>query len=127
MTDTTTAKDKRAVLAKAVMRAFDEWQLPKTDRQVLLGLGPNSRATLGRYAKGYPLNNNRDLLDRVGYLLGIYQGLQILYPENPEIRAGWLRSPHRRFHGSTPIEVVNQFGLAGLPMVRGQIDRMRSH
>ena len=54
MTDTT-SRNKRAILAKAVTRAFDEWRLPNTGRQVLLGLGPNSRTTLGRYAKGHPL------------------------------------------------------------------------
>ena len=118
---------ERVVLAKAVMRAFDEWQLPNADRQVLLGLGPNSRTTLNRYASGSPLNNTRDLLDRVGHILGIYKGFQLLYPENPEIRECWLRSPNRRFHGRTPIEVVRQFGLPGLLMVRAQVDRMRGH
>ncbi len=118
---------KRAVLAKAIMRAFDQRGLPNSDRQLLLGLGPNSRATLSRYAKGQPLNNIRDLLDRVGHLLAVYRGLQLLYPENPEIRAGWLSSPNRRFHGKAPIDVVRDRGFAGLLMVRGQVDRMRRH
>lgn len=122
-----TSEHKRVVLAKAVMRAFDEWELPNTDRQVLLGLGADNRTTLKRYSEGRPLNNTRDLLDRVGHILGIYKGFQLLYPENPEIRAGWLRSPNRRFQGRTPIEVVRQYGLPGLLMVRAQVDRMRGH
>lgn len=120
-------KNERVVLAKAIMRAFEEWGLANADRQVLLGLGVHGRATLGRYAKGQPLSNTRDLLDRVGHLLGIYKGLQLLYPENPEIRSGWLSSPNRRFGGRTPVEVVGERGFSGLLMIHGEIDRMLYH
>lgn len=99
-------KHKRAVLAKAIMRAFDEWRLANVDRQLLLGLDPNSRAALGRYAQGRPLNNTRNLLDRVGHLLTIYRGLRILCPENPEICMGWLSSPNRCFDGKTPLDIA---------------------
>lgn len=122
-----TDEHRRAVLAKALMRAFDEWGLSNADRQTLLGLGANSRATLQRYAKGHPLANTRDLLDRAGHLLGIYKGLALLYPENPDLRSRWMGAPNRRFHNHSPVDVVNQYGLPGLLMVRAQIDRMRGH
>lgn len=90
MTPDASGKDRgeRAVLAKAVSRLFDEWNLQTTDRAALLGLNQNSRATLGRYAGGEPLANSRDLLDRVGHLLSIYRMLALIFPENPEIRSG---------------------------------------
>lgn len=118
---------RRAVLAKALMRAFDEWSLSNAERQVLLGLGGNSRTTLKRYAEGHPLANTRDLLDRAGHLLGIYKGLMLLYPENPGLRNGWMRAANRRFHGRSPVAVVQEYGLPGLVMVRAQVDRMRGH
>lgn len=118
---------RRAVLAKGIMRALDEWGLHNADKQTLLGLGDNSRSTLKRYAEGHPLANTRDLLDRAGHILGIYKGLALLYPENPEIRGQWMRSANHRFHGHSPVEVVREYGLPGLLMVRAQIDRMRGH
>lgn len=126
-TEGRTDKRKRAVLAKALMRAFDEWSLSNADRQTLLGLGARSRTTLKRYAEGYPLANTRDLLDRARHLLGIYKGLALLYPENPGLRNEWINAANRRFNGLAPVAVVHKYGLPGLLMVRAQVDRMRGH
>lgn len=91
------------------------------------GLGLRSQATLRRYSQGQPLNNTRDLLDRVGHLLGIYKNLKLLYPINPEIREAWMSSRNRAFHGMTPVEVVRQYGFTDLVMVRARLDRMLYH
>lgn len=117
----------RTVLAKALTRTFGEWDLPNSDRLALLGLGFNSRTSLKRYAEGYPLANTRDLLDRAGHLLAIYKGLEMLYPDNPKLRARWMSSPNRRFQDRSPIDVVRKYGLPGLLMVRAQLDRMLEH
>lgn len=82
-----TSKNNCAVLAKAITWTFEDWQLSDAHRQLLLGVDPNSRETLDRYAKGGPLIDTRDLLDRASYLLGIYKELRPLYPETP-VRAG---------------------------------------
>lgn len=122
-----TGELERAVLAKAVSRMFNEWNLPAADRAVMLGLGENNRTSLGRYALGRPFANSRDLLDRAGHLLAIYKSLALLYPENPDIRAGWVSAPNRRFNGLSPVEVVRRYGFTGLMMVRARLDRMRGH
>lgn len=126
---TATSADKRvrAVLAKALMRVFDEWNLSNVDRQTLLGLEANSGVTLRRYAEGHPLANRRDLLDRAGHLLGIYDGLTLLYPENSNLANGWMTASNRRLQGRTPVEAVHQYGLPGLLMIRAEINRMRGH
>jgi hypothetical protein len=113
------------VLARAVSRLFDEWNLPARDRAALLGLSETNRSTLAGYAQGRPLAPNRDLLDRAGHLLGIYKNLQILYDRNPEIRRGWMQARNRAFDGHTPVEVVRDKGLLGLTMVRTALDAMR--
>ena len=125
VTDAT--EHERTVLAKAVMRMFDEWEIPNADRAALLGLGEGSRSSLSRYASGRPFASSRDLLDRVGHLLAIYKNLALLYPENPEIRQAWMGARNRAFHGMTPVEVVRQYGFTGLVMVRARLDRMRGH
>jgi hypothetical protein len=118
-------RDERIVLAKAVTRLFAAWQLSPGDQLSLLGLSETNRIALQRYAKGEALAANRDLLERVGHLLGIHKSLKLLYPHNPEIVNGWMSSPNTKFDGASPAEVVQRFGFAGLLMVRGTLDRMR--
>lgn len=118
-------RDERVVLARAVTRLFELWELGTADQLMLLGLNESNRMALQRYAKGEALAANRDLLERVGHLLGIHKSLKLLYPRNPEIVAGWMSSPNVAFDSSIPVDVVRRFGFAGLLMVRGTLDRMR--
>jgi hypothetical protein len=118
-------RDERVVLARAVTKLFELWQLPAADQLMLLGLNESNRIALQRYAKGEALAANRDLLERVGHLLGIHKALKLLFPKNAEIVAGWMASPNTAFDGATPVEIVRRFGFAGLLMVRGTLDRMR--
>jgi hypothetical protein len=112
-------------LAKAVTRLFNLWKLSAADQLTLLGLSETNRIALQRYAKGEALAANRDLLERVGHLLGIHKSLKLLYPHNPEIVSRWMSSPNAKFDGATPVDVVRRFGFGGLLMVRGTLDRMR--
>jgi len=104
---------------------FQLWQLGSADQLMLLGMNESNRIALQRYARGEALAANRDLLERVGHLLGIHKALKLLYPKNPEIVAGWMSSPNAAFDASIPVDVVRRFGFAGLLMVRGTLDRMR--
>lgn len=122
---TTRTRDERVVLARAVTKLFELWQLASADQLMLLGLNESNRIALQRYARGEALAANRDLLERVGHLLGIHKALKLLYPKNSEIVAGWMGSPNTFFDGAAPVDVVRRFGFAGLLMVRGTLDRMR--
>lgn len=117
--------EARTVLAGAISRLLDLWNLSTADRLALLGLSESNRAALHRYAKGEALASSRDLLDRAGHLLGIHKSLKLLYPRNEDIVHGWMSSPNQKFSGSTPVEVVRKFGLPGLVLVRGTLDTMR--
>ncbi|HEX2493661.1 MAG TPA: antitoxin Xre/MbcA/ParS toxin-binding domain-containing protein [Steroidobacter sp.] len=118
-------REHRTVLAQAATKLFELWGLSTADRLVLLGLSPENRAALQRYAQGEPLAANRDLADRVGHLLGIHKSLKLLYPRNQEIVQGWMSSRNEKFGGRTPVDVVKQFGLPGLAIVRGTLDAIR--
>lgn len=118
-------RDERVILARAATKLFELWALGTADQLMLLGLNESNRIALQRYAKGEALAANRDLLERVGHLLGIHKALKLLYPRNPAIVSGWMSSPNARFDGATPLEIVRRFGFAGLLMVRGTLDLMR--
>jgi len=118
-------REARSILARSLCRLFDLWHLDSADRLALLGLNESNRTALQRYARGEPLASSRDLLDRAGHLLGIHKSLKLLYPVNAEIVSGWMASANQKFGGQSPVDVVRQWGLPGLLMVRGTLDRMR--
>lgn len=118
-------KADRSELAKMVMTLFEHWQLSTEDQLALLGLSTTNRAALTRYRKGEPLASNRDLVERVGILMGIHKSLRLLFPHNRELAYSWMTQRNRAFDGMTPAESIKQWGFAGLLMVQAYLDRAR--
>lgn len=115
----------RTELAKMVMNLFAHWNLSTKDQLALLGLASSNRAALTNYRNGKPLANTRDLLDRVGILLGIHKSLRLLIPHNRDLAYAWMTQPNRAFEGKTPTEVIKEYSFAGLYMVRAYLDKAR--
>ncbi len=118
-------RDDRSELAKMTMKLFAHWQLSTEDQLSLLGLSTTNRGALARYRKGEPLSSNRDLLERVGILLGIHKSLRLLFPKNRGLVYEWMQQPNRAFEGQTPTDVIKHWGFPGLLMVRSYLDRAR--
>jgi transcriptional regulator with XRE-family HTH domain len=113
----------RSALAKMVTTLLTHWNLSTEDSLELLGLTRTSRAALTRYRRGEPLAPSRDLLERVGNLLAIHQGLRRLFPHNRENAYRWMTTPNRAFDGQTPTQTVKERGFVGLVMIRGYLDK----
>ena len=118
------SEDKGA-LARMVMKLFDHWQLSTEDQAALLGLAPGNRAALARYRKGEPIGSSRDQLERVGHLLGIHKNLRLLFPHQRELAYRWMSTRNLAFEQRTPVEVIREWGFAGLLAVRAYLDRAR--
>ena len=119
------SKDRRA-LAKMVMALFDHWQLSTEDQTALLGLAAHNRAALANYRNGKPIGTSRDQYERVGYLLAIHKRLRVLFPQNRDLAYAWMSNRNAAFDHLTPVEVVRQWGFAGLLMVHHYLDRTLS-
>jgi len=113
----------RSELAKMMMNLFAHWGLSTEDQLALLGLSPTNRAALARYRKGAPLAQSRDLLDRVGILLGIHKSLRLLFPRNRDFAYSWMTQPNKAFDGIPPTEAIKKWGFSGLFMVRAYLDK----
>lgn len=124
-TEASQAAPDRGALARMVMKLLDHWQLNTDDQAALLGLAPGNRSALGRYRKGEAIGSTRDQYERVGHLLGIHKNLRLLFPHNPELAYAWMSSPNRAFDNRSPVEVIREFGFAGLLMVRAYLDNTR--
>ena len=119
------ASQDRGAVAKMVMTLLDHWQLSTEDQTALLGIASNNRAALSNYRSGKPIGSSRDQYERVGHLLGIHKNLRLLFPQNRDLAYKWMSTRNKAFDNLTPVEVVNDWGFAGLLMVRGYLDRAR--
>ena len=119
------ASPDRGALARMVMNLLDHWNLGTEDQAALLGIASSNRAALTRYRKGEPIGTSRDQYERVGHLLGIHKNLRLLFPQNRELAYRWMSTRNRAFDNLTPVEVIREWGFAGLLMVRSYLDRAR--
>jgi hypothetical protein len=115
----------RGALAKMVMNLLDHWKLTTEEQAALLGIATSNRAALSNYRSGKPIGTSRDQLERVGHLLGIHKNLRLLFPQNRDLAYRWMSTRNKAFENLTPVEVVREWGFAGLLMVRGYLDRAR--
>lgn len=119
------ASEDRGALARIVMTLLDHWKLGTEDQAALLGIAASNRAALARYRRGEPIGTSRDQYERVGHLLGIHKNLRLLFPQNRDLAYRWMCTRNRAFDNLTPVEVVKEWGFAGLLMVRAYLDRAR--
>lgn len=121
-----TSIENREKAAQLVTRLFDLWHLDNATQLNLLGLSETSRALLGKYRQGKSaLPNNRDIRDRVGWLLACHKALRLLYPRNEELRYSWVTRRNEAFNQRTPLEVMREQGLLGIARVARYLDYVR--
>jgi len=115
----------RGALAKMVMALFDHWKLNTEEQAALLGIAAGNRAALARYRRGEPIGTSRDQYERVGHLLGIHKNLRLLFPHNRDLAYRWMTTRNKAFDNLTPVEIIKEWGFAGLLTVRAYLDRAR--
>lgn len=115
----------RGSISKMLMQLFKHWSISTEDQLDMLGLARDNRAALARYRKGVPMSASRDANERAGHLLAIHKNLRLLFPYNRDLAYKWMSTRNKAFEGRTPVDVVRDFGFAGLLMVRSYLDRMR--
>ena len=112
-------------IAAMLMQLFDHWQLSTEEQLDALGFATSNRAVLSRYRKGEPIAASRDTLERAGHLLGIHKNLRLLFPHNRDLAYAWIKTRNKAFDQRSPIEVIREYGFAGLLMVLAYLDRAR--
>lgn len=65
-----------------------------------------------------------DTVRRLGYVLGIYKSLQIVY-SNPQQADGWPSRANRAFGGQTPLERMAAGDVTDLAAVHQYVDAYR--
>ena len=117
----------RGALALMVTKAFELWCLSSDDQLAMLGLSTGNRAALSRYRRGEPLAASRDLMERAGHILAIHKNLRLIFPHDRDLAYTWMTQHNRAFDGRSPVEVIREWGFAGVLMVRAYLDRNRGN
>ncbi|SEG19097.1 MbcA/ParS/Xre antitoxin family protein [Nitrosomonas ureae] len=120
---------ENAKVSKSALRTFfnimDTWNLNANESMILLGL--DSRSTYFKWKK-HPetANLNRDKLERLSYIFGIYKALQVLLPK-PESADQWIKRPNSAlpFQGKSALERMLTGKVADLYIVRQYLDGQR--
>lgn len=113
--------------AQAALRSFwrlaDAWQLGVAEQMALLGV---ARTTLYQWKQGKVGPLDRNVLERLSYLFGIYSALQILLPE-PQRAHDWLRKPNAApfLGGRSALDRMLGGQVADLYVVRQYLDAER--
>lgn len=115
----------RSAISKMLMQLFAHWKLTTEEMLDALGYSRTNRAMLSKLRHGDPISSSRDTMDRAGYLLGIHKNLRLLFSHNRDLAYAWMKTRNRAFDNKTPIEVIHEYGFAGLLMVRAYLDRAR--
>ena len=110
------------VAKRAFFKLMERWQVSTEDARLLLGAP--SRSTFFSWKAGSRGSLSRDTLERVSYVLGIYKGLQILFP-NPERADAWIKKPNDAFGGASALERMLAGNVSDLHAVRMYIDHAR--
>lgn len=126
------APANRRRLSAPALRTFlaiaDLWGL--TEEQRLLVLGYPSRSTYHNWCKQAREHGaftlDVDVLTRISAVLGLHQGLGILFPQE-RLGVDWLRTPHNDiiFGGHPPLDLITNGTQDGLLSVRRFLDGAR--
>lgn len=97
-----------------------EWELAEHEQTALLGV---SQATLDQWRQDDIEPLDRDKVERLSYILGIYKALQILFPST-ERHVRWLRAPNSAplFNGRTALDRMTAGRVSDLYVVRQYLD-----
>ena len=110
------------VAKRAFFRISELWSLSADQARTLLGAP--SRSTFFSWKKGEGGPLPRDAFERVSYILGIYKGLQVLFPD-PRQADAWITRPNEAFGGGSALDRMLGGNVADLHAVRSYVDYVR--
>ena len=122
-----TSFDRRGLSGPALRTFFriaDLWSLSVEEQMTLLGL--TARSTFFKWKKDPNPVLPKDTLERISYILGVYQALQILLPDE-QAADEWVRRPNAAlpFGGRSALDRMLSGQVADLFVVRQYLDAQR--
>ncbi len=121
-------EDEKSVrLTKMVMNLFNHWNLTYDEQTQVLGLSSETHSTIHCYRKETSsIRFDRDIYDRVRFLLDIHKALRTIFPLNTEMAYAWPKTPNQFFNRKTPIEIIFEEGFLGLVRIHAYLANVKT-
>jgi hypothetical protein len=120
-----------AKVSTAALNTFlnivDAWGLSQTEAMTLLGYDESTRSTYFKWKrKPDSVKLQKEKLERLSYVFGIYKALQVLLP-NPASADAWVKKPNTAplFNGESALSRMLSGNVADLYVVRRYLDSER--
>jgi len=120
-----------AKVSTAALNTFlnivDAWGLSQTEAMTLLGYDDNTRSTYFKWKREpTSVRLQKEKLERLSYVFGIYKALQILLPD-PSSADSWVKKPNAAplFNGESALSRMLSGNVADLYVVRRYLDAER--
>ncbi|CAN7572565.1 DUF2384 domain-containing protein [Agrobacterium tumefaciens] len=116
-------KDEDAVIVKAILRAFSQWELTNQDSADLFDV---PIATWNRMKSGtFKGKLDQDKKTRASLIVGLFKGLRLYF--NGPLTYGWPKRSNTDaiFGGKTPIQFMIEGGIPAMIQTRRYIDGLR--
>lgn len=109
---------------RTFFRLADRWGLDVEQQMKLLGV--SARSTFFNWKKDQNGNLSLDTLERISYLLGIFQAIHILLP-NEDAADAWIKKPNTApiFGGESALDRMLSGHVSDLYVVRQYLDAQR--
>jgi|SRR5690554_417985 len=118
-------KAKGHVALKGFVGICREWDC--TQKEMMQLLGGVSRSTLAKYETLPHVTLSQDTLERISYILGIYESLRVMYPTaeraNRRVR---LETSEVPFSGTSALDFMTRGSLEYLMETRRYFDAKRA-
>lgn len=86
-----------------------EWGADLEMTSTILGFPEQTRSRhVRRHFEGYALPDDPLIIERARRVLYLGDALRTTYPTNRKMPAYWMRTPHKRFSGKTPLERISE-------------------
>ena len=111
-------------MLRAFFRIAELWRLTVEEQMTLLGVA--ARSTFFKWKKGPDVVLQKDTLERISCIVGVYEALQILLPDE-EAADEWVRRPNAAppFNGRSALDRMLSGQVADLFVVRQYLDAQR--
>ena len=117
-----------AKVSTAALNTFlnivDAWGLSQTEAMTLLGYDANTRSTYFKWKREpASVKLQKEKLERLSYVFGIYKALQVLLP-SPSSADAWVKKPNTAplFNGESALSRMLSGNVADLYVVRRYLD-----
>ncbi|ABA59354.1 MbcA/ParS/Xre antitoxin family protein [Nitrosococcus oceani] len=110
------------VALKGFFKITADWGLNNQQQRILLGNIPEQ--TFYKYKRLPDVKLNKDILERISYILGIRKALMTLFP-NKQRADAWITKPNRDFGNASALDAMLGGSITDLARVRHYLDAWR--